>query len=302
MILDCTFRDGGYHNNWEYDINLFNEYMEVMKDSVDMIEIGFITPKPNNKGLFANVDDFDLSSGKAKTGVMVNTAEVQGQIKRLLPLSVDFVRVATHFKDVDKAESICKELKDWGYFVCINLMQAADKGLDEITKCSEKISKWDVDVIYLADSLGSLDGHRIKFLYNAIKKGWSGKTGFHAHNNKGIAVSNSLIAKEAGFDLIDCTILGMGRGAGNAETELLLTELGMCNEKIYDLALKFYPLKKFYDWGSNLHYYLAAEYNIHPIYVQNMLSEHTPEDSLVALYKLKGATSFNKERYESLWL
>ena len=59
----------------------------------------------------------------------------------------------------------------------------------------------------------------------SIKKGWSGKVGFHAHDNKGQAITNCLTAIDNHIDIIDSTVLGMGRGAGNAKTESLLVEL-----------------------------------------------------------------------------
>ena len=96
---------------------------------------------------------------------------------------------------------------------------------------------------------------------------------FHGQNNKGRALSNSLYAVKNGFDWIDGTILGMGRGAGNTETEYLLTELGGYRvDEIYELVTKFMPLKKKYGWGTNLFYYLGAENNIHPSYIQKLLA------------------------------
>ena len=100
---------------------------------------------------------------------------------------------------------------------------------------------------------------------------------------------------------IDGTILGMGRGAGNAETEYLLTEFdGYKSEEVYELVMKFLPLKDKYGWGPSLFYYLAAEHNIHPTFVQKLSENWQPIVVLRAIHFLKDKETnfFNKELYE----
>ena len=78
--------------------------------------------------------------------------------------------------------------------------------------------------------------------------------------------------------MLDSTILGMGRGAGNTKTEQLITELNY-NEKtkynskvIYDLSNSFFKkLQQKYNWGASIYYHLAANKNIHPSYIQELL-------------------------------
>ena len=223
---------------------------------------------------------------------------------------INLVRIAIHFKDIDLAEKLCKDLKYLGYTVCLNLMQAADKSFDEIKDVSEKVNKLKkfIDVFYLADSLGGMNSDLVDYAFSAIKEEWGGLTGFHGHNNKGQSLSNTLEAIDVGVDWIDSTILGMGRGAGNTETEYLLGELnkrgfGEFNlDPIYDIALNgFYSLKKLYNWGPSLPYYLAAEYNIHPTYIQTLIDRKvTPKTILSSIYYLRERTSnlFNKNLLE----
>jgi len=321
IALDCTFRDGGYYPNWEFEIELANKYLSVMKEvGINAIEIGFRSPLHKQVGKFGKVtddfiEDYLVVPDIEYFGVMVNTGDMNSNvISQLFDYAdkspINLVRAATHFKDVDLGEMVCKDLKNLGYFVTCNLMQAADKSFDEIRSAAKKISEWNaVDVLYLADSLGGMDHDTVNYAFKAIKEGWNGVTGFHGHNNKGQALSNSLEAIDIGVDWIDGTILGMGRGPGNTEIEYLLNELNKRNfefevEKLYKLSLvDFKPLKLKYRWGPSLLYYLSAEYNIHPIYIQKFITEGCSMDKILkAIFYLREIDSrfFNKKIFDEL--
>ncbi len=318
ITLDCSFRDGGYHTNWNFDLELVNKYLLTMELSrIDAVEIGFRNPlKP--EGNFANVtDNFirkNLILPKIKYfGVMINAASMNKELikksfSNLKDSPINFVRVAVHFKDINKAEELCEELKKLEYLVTLNLMQVADKSYEEIKDAAKKIKKWgSVNILYLADSLGGMNQDSVNYSFKAIKENWSGLTGFHAHNNKSQALDNSLEAIDIGVDWIDGCIAGIGRGPGNTETEYLLLELNKRNfefdaKSIFELSLNdFYPLKQKYGWGSSLLYYLSAEYNIHPIYIQKAISQKFLDNIILkAIFYLrdKDAKFFNKELYK----
>ena len=321
IVLDCTLRDGGYHNNWNFNMDVANLYLKVMeKSKINAIEVGFRSSRENiGESTFLKVtdeiiEDFLYIPKVEYFGVMINTKEMNSNhIKNLFRYSdrspINLVRAATHFKDIDLAESICKDLKNLGYIVCCNLMQAADKSFDEIREASKKIESWNsVDVLYLADSLGGMNHDDINYSYKAIRSEWNGLTGFHGHNNKSQALNNSLEAVDIGVDWIDSTILGMGRGPGNTETEYLLGELNKRGfgefylDGVYRLSLgDFFRLKENFEWGPSLLYYLASEYNIHPIYIQNLISESYDRDSILnIIYYLKNrnSNSFNNKLLE----
>ena len=95
-----------------------------------------------------------------------------------------------------------------------------------------------------------------------------------------LALTNTIHSKKLGFEYFDCTIMGMGRGAGNTKTEELLYEIGEKNDKkyncnvIYNLILDYFKkLKKKYEWGSNIYYFLSAKNQIHPTYIQKMIED-----------------------------
>lgn len=322
IICDCSCRDGGYYPNWKFSLKLVNEYLHVMEEAkVDSVEIGFRSPLNKQVGPFAKATDTFIEDNLyipdvEYFGVMVNAADMNSkQIKILFiyedKAPINLVRMAIHFKDIDTGEQVCKDLKNLGYFVTCNLMQAADKSYDEIANASEKVQGWGaVDVLYLADSLGGMNQDDINYSFKAIKEGWGGLLGMHCHNNKSQALDNSLEAIDIGVDWVDGTMLGMGRGPGNTETEYLLTELNKRGfgefklEPVYELALTgFFPLKNKYKWGPSLLYYLSAEYNVHPTFIQTMLTQGYSEDMVLKVLfylKTKDARFFNKEMLEEI--
>jgi 4-hydroxy 2-oxovalerate aldolase len=141
-----------------------------------------------------------------------------------------------------------------------------------------------------------MDNDEVKRIVEAIKVHWKGELGIHTHNNMGKALDNCLTAKNLGVKWLDTTITGMGRGAGNAQTENLLAVLSKNSEQyqvnsIYELAIRYFePMQKKYGWGSNLLYFIGAQNNIHPTYIQNLLSDtHYGTDEII------GAISFLKD-------
>jgi 4-hydroxy 2-oxovalerate aldolase len=167
------------------------------------------------------------------------------------------------------------------------------------------IQAWNtVDILYFADSLGNMAEQSIADTIQALKKGWNGALGLHAHNNMGKANSNSLAALDLGVSWIDVTITGMGRGAGNAQSEILLSDLNHSNitgfdgEPLYQVVLDYFePMQKKLGWGMNFAYHYSAIHNIHPSYTQELLSDPRYDskdvvDSLAFLAR-NNSTSFD---------
>ena len=319
-VLDCTLRDGGYYSNWFFDKDVVSSYLETMSTSnIDYVEVGFRMPTTSSFGPFARSEESFLEKLQLPDGpiygVMINAEDYiedsKNKIKKYFSRAdeslISFVRIAVIFDDAEKTQDIAGSLKKLGYKVAINLMQSHDKKKAEYKNISTKISAWDcVDVLYYADSLGNMNSPEITKAYQALRSGWKGDLGIHTHNNKGLALNNTIQALNSGVKFCDSTILGMGRGAGNAQTENLLLELGgkYKTKHMIKLLNKFEKLKKKYQWGFNYYYHFAAMNNIHPTYVQRLLSEHrySPEYILKTLELLKNikSSSFNESSMTEL--
>jgi 4-hydroxy 2-oxovalerate aldolase len=315
LLLDCTLRDGGYYNKWDFDRSTVDRYLTAVKtSSVDVVELGFRSlPKNTFMGpYFYTTDEFIKKLGLPKGpiyGVMINGKDFIGysgssespinklfQIKEKSPITL--VRIAINFNNVLESESIAKQLKELGYIVGLNMMQAHGKSEEEYIETAKRISSWGVvDVLYFADSLGNMTPTDVQKICQSLKKGWPGTLGIHTHNNKNLALINSMTAVENGVTWCDGTIAGMGRGAGNASTEGLLLEMLRLgyhkgNAKMMQPAVEdFTVLKNKYGWGSNLYYHYASNHGIHPTFVQSLLEDRRYDNQQVL-----GALEFLADR------
>ncbi|WP_269520973.1 pyruvate carboxyltransferase [Alteromonas sp. BMJM2] len=323
-ILDCTLRDGGYYNKWDFDVEVVNSYLNAMsRAGVDYVELGLRNfPMSGFVGAFAYTTEsflnrLDLPDGPTY-GVMVDAktilnakVTVQEAIDSLFvnatESKIGLVRVAAHFHEVEQSGPVIKALKAKGYTVGYNLMQAGGKPSSVISEKAALATDWEcLDVLYFADSLGNMGAEEVKRITAALKQGWSGALGIHTHNNMGKALDNALIANSEGVEWLDVTVTGMGRGAGNAQTECLLASVSKSSTKyrptpVYDLAIRhFEPMQRSYGWGTNLLYFLGAQHDIHPTYIQNLLSDtHYGTDEVVGaieyLSKLENTSSYKGE-------
>jgi len=323
-VMDCTLRDGGYYVDWDFDESTVKKYLAaVALAKVDVIEIGFrFLPANKFLGAFAYSTDEYLSSinlpSAIPIAVMINASDlinyehgIGAAINQLFTAKcdsvVDIVRIATRAKDISSCREIAEKINNLGYRVFLNLMQVDAVNSDDLIKISNQISNWNIiEALYFADSFGSMEPDFVKQIIGTIRQGWSGSLGIHAHDNKGMALSNSMAAHEAGIHYIDATLCGMGRGAGNAKTEYLLVEMMQHSlgeyfpDALFPLVLhEFKELQQKYQWGSNIYYYLSATYGIHPTYIQEMLGDdrYDTDQVLAAINFLKSskAPSFSFE-------
>ena len=321
-LLDCTLRDGGYYNNWEFDHDLVRQYLQAMSLSpIEYVEIGLRSSKNIGfKGPYAFSTDTFLESLKIpdaiKIGVMVNASEftsffgeeLASKISLLFSHAdlskVSLVRIASHLEEFEHSLEMVKIFKSLGYEVGLNIMQISEASDDQIVGFSNKASNFDLDVLYFADSLGNLKPENIDHIISKLRIGWSGEIGIHTHDNMGLAMSNSQQATLSGATWIDSTVTGMGRGPGNLQTEYSLIEFVTSeNNSNYSSVLKliedyFSPLKSKYKWGKNPFYYLSGLYSIHPTFIQEAISDQRYDEveilSLIEHLKEVGGTKYTK--------
>jgi 4-hydroxy 2-oxovalerate aldolase len=313
VSLDCTLRDGGYYNAWDFDADLVQNYLNAMSIAgVDVVELGFRSLKAEGfKGAAAYTSDEFLESlnlpGDLTIGVMVNGSELASQdtqeadLCSLFPLSADracfsLVRIACHAHEFKDVLPVSHWLKNRGYQVGFNLMQVADKDESDVVDLARAASRYPVDVLYFADSMGGMSPDQVRQVTQWFRCGWSGPLGVHTHDNMGLALQNSLAALDEGCTWVDSTVTGMGRGPGNARTEELAIEIAErrgCSVNMVPLMRlireHFKPMQEHYGWGTNSYYYLAGKYSIHPTYIQEMLndSRYDEEDILAVIDHLR---------------
>jgi len=274
-ILDCTLRDGGYYTNWDFDKSLTDNYFQAMeKIPVSYVEIGYRSPVLEGyKGEYNYCPDYVLQNARkqmpsTKIGIMLNEKEIdKDSIDKLLSSAVgfiDFVRMAVDPANLERAGQTALKIKSLGFEVGFNVMYMSK--WDSYPGFIDRISSLNgvVDSFSMVDSYGGMLPHEVKALTQSVKSIMKCKVGFHGHNNIELAFANSLAAIEGGCDIVDSTVTGMGRGAGNLRTELILsyfsskenvsTDFNALSNTVSD----FERMKEKYGWGTTLPYMVSG--------------------------------------------
>lgn len=322
-FLDCTLRDGGYYTDWDFNISQVQDYIDNLAiGGVDVIELGFrFTPKKKYFGPFAYTSENLLSQlhlpVNVQFGVMINASDYLSKTWRedledsfinASDSAVGLVRIAAHIGEVMDCANMVAWLKRAGYDVGLNIMQISQADDAQITTLVARLDAEFVnfEALYFADSLGNLTPEDVKRIVGLFRANSAKPVGFHGHNNIGLGVANSMAALDTGATWVDATITGMGRGAGNTQTEYLTLEMSrrglhdFSNLDIQRAATGWLMnLKRECEWGTNIFYYEAGLHSLHPSYVQQMISsnKYEPIDILImiqALSQLEAPTSFNE--------
>lgn len=274
-ILDCTLRDGGYYTNWDFEKHLVDLYIQnIDLLPIDYVEVGYRSTPPNTyMGEYGYCPIYRLKNIRSltnkKIAIMLNEKDVSVSDLEYLtkPIIgiVDMVRLAIDPTNIERAITLAKKLKEQGFEISFNIMYISK--WDELdlynTKALYQIN--DVaDLFCMVDSFGGMNPSYFKKIINKIKEVVKIPLGFHAHNNLELALANTLVAIDEGVEFIDSTISGMGRGAGNLKTELLLTYLNKENglnvnfDTLGNIVHAFSPLLSKCNWGTNLPYMISG--------------------------------------------
>ncbi|OAB48279.1 aldolase catalytic domain-containing protein [Paenibacillus antarcticus] len=280
-IVDCTIRDGGLVNNWDFSIEFVQKlYAGLNEAGVDYMEIGYKnSPKllkgAEDAGPWRFLDDEFLrkvipQKGFTKLSALVDIGRVdENDIPNRSESMIDLIRVACYIKDVDKALQLIQTFHDRGYETTLNIMALSNVMENELVEAFEMIKESVVDIVYIVDSYGSLDHKDITFLVEKFQTHLPNKRlGIHAHNNLQLAFSNTLIASEKGVELLDASVYGMGRAAGNCPTELLVSQLKNTQYKLRPvldvIEQLMIALREKEEWGYIIPYMITGTLDEHP--------------------------------------
>ncbi len=284
-VLDATIRDGGLCNNFEFTDEFVTElYKTNVKSGIDYMEFGYKASKnlfkTSDFGKWKFCDEQDIRKivgeniSDMKIAVMADVGRCDYKTD-FLPKNesvIDMVRVACYIHQIPAAVEMVNYLHDLGYETTCNIMAISQANLNQVQDALEMLCESNADVIYLVDSYGSLypeNAAELAKTYLAAADGTGKKVGFHGHNNQNLAFANTIETLSYGVSYLDSTAMGMGRGAGNCATELLLGFLKNPKYSLYSL-LEFIekymiPLKNSgVTWGFDLQYLFTGQLNRHP--------------------------------------
>jgi 4-hydroxy 2-oxovalerate aldolase len=273
-ILDCTIRDGGYYTNWDFDKNLVDQYiLSTNQLPIDYLEVGYRSnPMKGYLGKYFYAPIYELENIRKnalkKLVIILNEKDIRVEhIKDLLgPIVglIDMVRIAIDPEHLGRALILAEGVKKMGFEVGFNVMY-----MSKWSQYGDFISDLKnvdgiADYFYMVDSFGGVYPNDVIETIDLVRSNTSCKLGFHGHNNLELALINTLTAIEHGVEIVDATITGMGRGAGNLKTELLLTALNSKEGLDVDFNVlgtvvnSFDGLLEKYQWGTNLPYMISG--------------------------------------------
>ena len=297
-VLDCTLRDGGI----VVDFNFGTERMcairrTLERTGVEYIECGYLDAlngSPVGRSCFdseTSIERTILADGKKPGTVYLAMIDYGAFDPELLgdrrPGGIDGIRLAFHREDWREAVAWGRSILDRGYELFIQPMVTTRYGTDEylrlIDACNARLP--DATAFYLADSFGQMDYAALtqKLSLADARVSAAMKLGFHAHDNRQMAYANALafIRFPVRHDrIVDASVFGMGKGAGNLCTELIASALRQ-EGKSYDVTVLYESIHDYFEkqrlrtpWGYSLNYYLSSVYGCSPSYVKIFLSDN----------------------------
>lgn len=299
QLLDCTLRDGGYVNDWSFGEDAISDIIHRIENSnIDILELGFLRDEPyqTDRVIFNSMDQVKNLIPQKRTGTQY---AVMAEVSNPFPLeklctadarSADIIRViiwktkrTSDGQMVDALEEgfqYCKGIVEKGYKLCVQPARVDQYTDDEFLEMVQHFSKLEPMAIYVVDSWGTQNPdqllHYMRLAHENMPKEIA--LGYHGHNNMMQALSVAQAMLSEGFErrlMIDASVYGIGRGAGNLNLEIIAKYLNEHFGKNYDTApmldiLDHYiqPIYLREQWGYSIPYYLTAKYNCNPSYAR----------------------------------
>jgi len=293
--MDCTVRDGGLMNKWQFSDDFVSAvYQGCVKAGIDYMEIGYKSSESafsrDEVGPWKFCDDKDIrrivgdNNTNMKLSAMADIGRIEPEdIPPAKDSLIDMLRVACYVHQVDKAVWLAEHCIDKGYEVTINLMAVSKVNEPELDQALVDLAKSRVPIIYVVDSFGSLYCESIEHLVKKYKAALPGKElGIHAHNNMQLAMSNTVTSLINGATMLDATLLGMGRGAGNCPIEILIAFLKNPKYRLLPLLDVIQnhvkPWQDKIDWGYHVPYLVTGALNEHPRSAMKWMDSEQKDD------------------------
>lgn len=325
-VLDCTLRDGGYCNQWRFGKENIKTIIDgLVSSGIETIECGFLTNRityDEEASRYRRLDEIGslISYKEDKLFVcMINYGEYDiDEIPRCEDSTISGLRIAFHKRDMEPALEFCQKIKEKGYKLYMQPMVSLNYADEEFLNLINRSNEIEPDAFYIVDSFGVMKRKDLLRMFYMVEHNLkkSIAIGYHAHNNMQLAYANAqtLVDMRIKHDLIiDTCILGMGRGAGNLNTELFLEYLNDNTGsryyirpliKVIDEVLNYFYQAHY--WGYSLPNYLSAKYNTHPNYAgyfsdKNTLNAEDIDEIFLMMDDVK-RVRYDKDYAEELYI
>jgi 4-hydroxy 2-oxovalerate aldolase len=234
-VTDSTLRDGSHAMRHQFTRAQVRSVVQALdRAGVPVLEV------THGDGLagssiqygFSAVGEMDLiaEARDAAANAKIAALLIPGigtikEMKEATARGIQVVRVATQCTEADIAQQHIETAKELGLEAIGFLMMAHMRPPEFLAEQALLMQQYGADCVYVVDSAGALLPDGAAARVRALKQALQVQVGFHAHNNLGLGVGNTLAAIEAGADQVDGCLRGLGAGAGNTATELIAATL-----------------------------------------------------------------------------
>jgi len=234
-ILETTLRDGSYAIDFGFTTQDVKAICGALENAgFDLIEIGHgvgLGASDRQLGKAAETDEDYLAAAagtlkRAKFGMFCipGIARLE-DIDLAAKYGMGFIRIGTNVTEVEASQKFIERARKHGMFVCANFMKSYALEPAEFAKKVVLSQKYGAEVVYVVDSSGGMMPNDVAAYFSAIQEICDVPLGFHAHENLGLGMANTLRAIEMGASIVDSSLQGMGRSSGNPPTEMLVSIL-----------------------------------------------------------------------------
>ncbi|RRQ82055.1 3-hydroxy-3-methylglutaryl-CoA lyase [Streptomyces griseofuscus] len=245
--LDVTLRDGGYRNNFGFTLEYALEHArESVAAGIEWVEIGYrkgsFQPKPGLGLTGLGADEYIRAMAEVippeRICMILHPKNIEDDdLTQMFEAGVRLVRFCLPSTTPEPGLAVLRKAANLGFTTTVNITRVSQLDRRRLVELSAMSEDAGADVIYLADSNGSLLPDEVSRLVTLVRSVTRSAIGLHAHNNLGLALANSIAAVDAGATWIDSSVLGMGKGPGNLITEQWLAYLGRAGRTDrYDLG------------------------------------------------------------------
>ena len=297
QILDCTLRDGGYVNDWGFGRKTIPSILDKLaRANIDIIECGFLTGmvQDRERSLFGSVADIEevLPADRRASMLvaMIAIGEKELHPSALAPCdgkSIEGIRLTFHKAEIRQAFQWANIIMEKGYRVFMQPVGTAFYSDLELLRLVEEINALKPYAFYIVDTLGSMYRNEVTHRFYLIDQNMRPEIhlGFHGHNNLQLAFSNAQVLGKIQTKrtlVLDSSVYGMGRGAGNLPTELITQYINRNIASRYDVSMVMdiydeyiAAIRREYEWGYTVPYHIAASHVCHPNYATYLLNRQT---------------------------
>lgn len=293
-LLDCTLRDGGYINNWEFGYHTIRDIIKKLVESqVDYVEVGFLRncEYDKNSAVFCNCEEIRNILPENRGNTMFTAMALHNkydidQLEDYDGKTIDALRITFHDYDIDEGLAYIEKAIAKGYKVFTNPINIMGYSDEMILKLLNRINQIKPYAFSIVDTFGSMMKEDLMRIYSLVEHNLDKSVviGLHLHENLAMSFSlaqDFISMKSSGRQcVIDASMLGMGRSPGNLCMELIMDYMNKTQGSIYNVNPvldgiddHIAKLKQIEPWGYNTAYSLSAKFNLHRNYTEFLLGK-----------------------------